>query len=121
MTIHNKERYSVRELSTQLNIPYKYLGQLMPRLVRAGLLEVQQGKDGGYSLTRNSSQIFLYEIVEAVEGLDILQRCILGFKICDDTHPCPVHRYWGPIRDQFRKMLQEISLEELKNSEYVRV
>jgi Rrf2 family protein len=105
--------YSTYRLHKSLNIPYKYLGRLMKRLADAGFLDSVRGKAGGYHLRGDTTQIYLYQVVAAVEGLDDFDRCILGLPNCSDENPCSLHHQWGPHRDAIQTMLQSVSLAEL--------
>ncbi|NIM19386.1 MAG: Rrf2 family transcriptional regulator [Candidatus Latescibacteria bacterium] len=113
MARNEAERYSVSSLHRALGIPYKYLGRLMRKLTKAGLVDAARGKTGGYVITRPPGSIHLIEIVEAVEGLEDFDHCILGFEACSSDQPCPLHDQWGVQRDSIRRMLEEASLEDL--------
>ncbi|MHC4067293.1 MAG: RrF2 family transcriptional regulator, partial [Planctomycetota bacterium] len=43
-------RRKAREIATVMDIPERYLGQILADLVRADLLSAVAGPDGGYSL-----------------------------------------------------------------------
>ena len=108
------ERFSVSFLNKTLNIPYKYLGRLMNQLSQQNLVQVTQGKYGGYLLeTRRLPEIYLYQIVDAVEGLQDYDRCILGFPQCSDENPCALHHLWVEQRDAIKKMLYSTALVDL--------
>ncbi len=117
---HTEQRYSVNELHRTLGIPYKYLGRLMNRLSSANLAEVVQGKQGGYRIIQNLANIYLYQIVGVVEGLDDYQRCLLGFEECSDAHPCSLHQFWGEERERIKVMLFNTTLADLKMDTNVR-
>ena len=107
------ERQSVSTLHQALGIPYKYLGRLMRNLAEAGLVNAERGKTGGYTLARSPHSIYLIDIVEAVEGLQDFEHCILGFANCSSEDPCPLHARWGGHRNAIKQMLSDVSLEEL--------
>lgn len=110
------ERFSVNALNKKLNIPYKYLGRLMNQLAQKNLVQVAQGKYGGFRVVPSQlATIFLYQIVDAVEGLDDYNRCILGFPECSDEHPCALHHLWVEQREAIKKILYTTSLADLVN------
>jgi Rrf2 family iron-sulfur cluster assembly transcriptional regulator len=106
--------FSVNQLHQSLKIPYKYLGKLMHKLNRAGLLEVVQGKQGGYRINLQRPPIYLYEVIGIVEGLENYNRCILGFEKCSDENPCTLHKYWLQQREGLREIIYNISLKQLE-------
>ena len=116
------KRFSVSALNKTLDIPYKYLGRLMNQLAQKGLLEVTQGKYGGYLVNPDRlSEIYLYQIVDAVEGLQDYDRCILGFPQCSDENPCALHHLWMEQREAIKNMLYSNSLADLLKGEFSRL
>jgi len=111
---HDDQRYSVNALSKSLKIPYKYLGRLMNKLSGAGLVDVTQGKHGGYHISQSLQTIYLYNIVGLVEGLDNYDRCVLGFPECSDEHPCSLHQIWLSRQETIKEMLYNTSLADLQ-------
>lgn len=104
---------SVNELHQTLNISYKYLGRLMPRLAEDGIVAAQRGKNGGYCLARPQSSINLYQIVDLVEDGMQYQRCFLGFEECSADAPCPIHCHWAPIKEKMLEMCKTLTLDQL--------
>jgi len=109
--------HSVKSLSDNLGIPYKFLGRLMSLLGSEGLVESVQGKAGGYRIVRPLEDIRLAEIVDIVEGLESYERCILGFDLCDEKNPCPMHEFWTGHKDGILEMLESTTLAQLAESE----
>lgn len=108
--------YSVKSLSENLDIPYKFLGRLMSLLGSEGVVESVQGKAGGYRIVRRLEDIHLAEVVDIVEGLENYERCILGFERCDDENPCPMHEFWSGHKDGILQMLEGTTLAQLAAS-----
>jgi len=113
---HDQRLYSVRELHQELNIPCKYLSRLMHQLAGAGFIDTVQGKSGGSRIARQKADIYLYQIVDAVEGLENYDRCILGFNECSDDNPCSMHRYWVEERERIKNLLYSLSLADLTSN-----
>ncbi|MBD3223167.1 MAG: Rrf2 family transcriptional regulator [Caldithrix sp.] len=119
---NNDDRlYSVRELHKTLNIPYKYLSRLMYKLNHSGLVTVKQGKFGGYRLGKDKASITLADIIEAVEGLENYERCILGFEQCSDDNPCALHYFWLKHRETIKNELLSLTLADLSKDPDIRM
>lgn len=114
LAVNNDRRFSVNVLHRELDIPYKYLGRLMSKLSQAGLVEVEQGKYGGYRIGRDLNKIYLYEIVGVVEGLEDYDRCILGFPQCSNENPCPMHHLWVEIQSKLKDLMYNTTLADLE-------
>ncbi len=106
----------LREISDTLYIPYHVLSKTMQNLARNGILISNKGMNGGYALSRRPAEISLKDIVHAVDGVDILTKCVLGFPKCGDKNPCPVHDQWTKAKGFILDMLYGQNLEELSNN-----
>ena len=106
--------FNSTEISQELKVPKEFVSKMLQTLTDCGIVGSKKGKNGGFYLARRPSQIKLIEIVEAIDGLAVFKSCVLGFPNCSSDHPCPVHDKWGKIRDDAYKMLNEETLEQLK-------
>jgi len=92
----------------------------MGKLATAGFVEAVLGKQGGYQIKGKLTEIFLYQIIEVVEGLDDYDRCILGFSECNDNNPCSMHKFWIKHRQAIKQMLFSTSLADLTEDPNIR-
>lgn len=113
MASQEKELYSSDYLHTQLNIPKKYLQRLLTDLSKNGLITSIRGKFGGYSFARSIDQIFLSDIIEAVEGFKTTPSCFFGFSECALDDPCAMHEVWEKSQTELIDTLSTTKLSEL--------
>lgn len=113
MAARTGELCSVKQLSDELKIPYKFLARLMTQLGAAGVVEAVRGKHGGYRIARPLEAIHVADIVDVVEGLEAYDRCILGFDQCDDENPCAMHGFWTGHKDGIINMMNDVSLAKM--------
>ncbi|MBQ5329776.1 MAG: Rrf2 family transcriptional regulator [Oscillospiraceae bacterium] len=59
----------LKEISSRQAVSKKYLEQIVPSLVRAGLLKTVRGNQGGYSLSRDPGLITVLDVLSAAEGV----------------------------------------------------
>lgn len=107
-----EQMYSAKQLVDKLEISDKYLRRLMTTLAKAGFIKSLQGRDGGYSFARSIHKIYLFEIIDAVEGMAKYMGCILGFEQCSNENPCVMHTFWVKIRSDFHQTFDKISLAD---------
>ncbi len=105
-----KGRVKLRELAASEGLPPPFLSTILNTLVGAGLLNSARGPTGGYELARPPETITLYDIKEAVDGVQALEACAVGLERCSDEMPCPLHETWKPIRERLRAYLHETTL-----------
>ena len=108
-----ERRVGIKEIAAELNIPVHFLAKILQALSEKDVLTSYKGVRGGFTLQRSPEKIRLIDVVEAIDGLDFLENCVLGFPGCGTGKPCPVHDRWGTVRDQIRGMLSEDSLADL--------
>ena len=111
--MHGDRRVGIKEIAEQLNIPVHFLAKILQSLSERGILASFRGTAGGYTLVAAPDQIRLLDIVAVIDGLDVFERCILGFPNCSSDHPCPVHDRWGVVRTTMHEMLSRESLADL--------
>lgn len=104
---------SIREMSDKLNISFHFLTKILQQLSAAGLMESYKGPNGGVRLTKSGSKVNLFEIVAAIDGVELFTECALGLPGCGTAKPCPLHDKWAEARDGIRIMLEKTDLVEL--------
>jgi len=65
--------HEARALASACGEPAPYLGKVLQKLARAGLLRSKRGRTGGFVLGRPANEITLADIVLAVEGAESLE------------------------------------------------
>ncbi len=104
---------SVRKLASQENISYPLVRKLMQKLCNCGLVESSMGSKGGFSLSRQPSEINLLEIIEIIQGPLRLNRCLLGLDICSRQKGCPISSKLVKLQKYMTNYLHGITLEDL--------
>ncbi|MBP1647146.1 MAG: putative transcriptional regulator [Bacteroidetes bacterium] len=99
------EMTPIKELAKALKIPYHFLGKILQDLTRKGLLSSHKGPTGGFALDMPSKEITLFHIVDAIDGADFTQTCVLGFPECSGKNPCSAHEKWSQLREGIYQML----------------
>jgi len=108
-----QERSGLKEISRAINSPEAFTAKILQELVKVDLLHSIKGPNGGFFLQRDTNQIFLSEIVQAIDGDIILTGCALGMEKCSEAHPCPVHHKFKAVRDHLTGMLMTTSLKDV--------
>jgi Rrf2 family transcriptional regulator, iron-sulfur cluster assembly transcription factor len=107
---------TIKEISSHLNIPFHFLGKIFQKLSHKGLLNSMKGVSGGFWLAKPSDEIFLFDIIEAIDGKEVLDCCVMGYTECSTTEPCPMHETWKTTKDVFfGELMKKTVLEVSKN------
>jgi len=103
-----------RHIARQMDIPVRFLPQVLGDLGRAGLVEAKLGRSGGYRLARDASQISLLDIIEATEGDARRQTCVLTGQHCGASSvPCDVHQVFSEAQVAILTRLAETSVADI--------
>lgn len=112
MATHDEVNMSAAFLHEKLAIPYPYLRQILANLSRSGFVHSIRGRNGGFVFSKAKEDISLADIIEATDGLDSLNQCILGFLACPFNNQCSMHQLWESTRAGILKVLKETSLAD---------
>jgi len=108
----DKEYFSAKEIARDLKIPKEFVSKILQSLVNYNIVGSKKGNHGGFFLAKKPSQIRLIDIVEAIDGTEIFESCVLGFPNCSSVTPCPVHQEWGKLRDMAYDMLSSQTIDK---------
>jgi Rrf2 family protein len=100
-------------IAEAIGAPPNYLGKLLQGLSRQGLVESKKGLNGGFCLAVTPESITLKDVVDPIDQTDRWSECLLGMNQCTPENGCVVHDRWGPLRDGYLALLQEVSISDL--------
>ena len=116
MATNEENHMSAALLHEKLKIPYSYLRQILTKLSKSGFIKSTRGRSGGFTFSKEKETIFLADIIEATDGLESLNRCILGFRECPFNNECQMHSVWESTRSNIIKVLKETSLADISGN-----
>jgi Rrf2 family protein len=103
----------VREIARAMDVPPLFLAKIFQQFTKLGLVKSFRGSGGGFLLGRPPQEITLCEIVEAVEGPIMPNRCVLSDGACSREKGCTVHPVWKKIQANVRETLGAVTLKDL--------
>ncbi len=103
---------SLADISQRQEISLSYLEQLFAKLRQNELVSSVRGPGGGYNLNRPSNQIFVAEIIDAVDESYEATAC-RGAGDCQQGEICLTHTLWDDLSKQIHDFLSGISLSSL--------
>lgn len=103
----------IDEMSREEGIPKSFLAKIFQHLAKAGLVRSVRGSGGGFALAKNPADISVLEIVEAVEGRIVLQRCKQSKPECEHEGGCALCGLFERAQDGLKEVLTRTSLRDL--------
>jgi FeS assembly SUF system regulator len=109
-----EEIHNAHDLAEKAHLPAPTVSKILATLAREELLESVRGRQGGYRLAQESSDISVEDIIAAVDGPIALTQCIdQGPGSCGVEAFCPSSSHWHRINEAIRQALGKVTLAEL--------
>jgi len=107
---------SLGDVSRRQGISRKYLEQVIALMHKAGFVESQRGKGGGYRLTKAPEDYTLGSILRVAEGGSLAPVACLDCKndeICDLVKTCPTVTLWRDLGQVTASYLDSKTLADI--------
>jgi Rrf2 family iron-sulfur cluster assembly transcriptional regulator len=103
---------TLTEIAARQTISLSYLEQLFARLRKAGIVQGIRGPGGGYQLNRDTKEISISSIIEAVDEPLDSTKCG-GEANCQHESMCLTHDLWMGLSEHIQIYLANITLADL--------
>lgn len=103
---------SLADISKRQHISLSYLEQLFAKLRHSNLVKSVRGPGGGYCLYREANDIYVAQIIDAVNESIDATNCA-GAGDCQQGEVCLTHYLWHDLSQQIHAFLSDISLASL--------
>ncbi|MAR90739.1 MAG: Fe-S cluster assembly transcriptional regulator IscR [Pseudomonadota bacterium] len=110
---------SLADISERQGISISYLEQLFAKLRKNDLVSSVRGPGGGYRLSRSAGDLYVAQIIDAVDEKVDVTRCH-GSGDCQDGETCLTHELWQDLSRQLHDFLSGISLGNLVDRQEIR-
>ena len=107
------ERIPTAEIASRQDIPLPFLTKIVSQLVVRGILTATRGARGGISLARNADEVNMLEVIEAIDGPVMLNRCTRDPGACEYSLTCPVCEVFVDTEDVLVSRLSNTTLKGL--------
>jgi len=103
----------IDEVSRRERIPKSFLAKIFQSLVKAGLVRSMRGAGGGFALVKPPADIPVLDIIEAVEGRIVFQRCQMARPDCEHAGGCALCGLFERAQDGLKDALTRTTLADL--------
>lgn len=108
----------LNEIATRQKISESYLEQLFSSMRKAGLVKSVRGSQGGYLLGAYPNEIYVGQVLRALEGSIAPADCVSEDKDslpCDGIESCATREVWRRIRESIKDVVDTTTLEDMIN------
>ena len=111
-SINNK--LSIEEISKAIDSPPSFTAKILQNLTKNNqVISSVRGPNGGFYLTEEAKKMPARLILVAMGESEILEKCVMGLKLCSETQPCPMHEQYKSIKQALLKLFVTTSIEQL--------
>lgn len=104
---------SARDVADAYGIPPEALAKILQKLARAGLLNSQQGTNGGYTLGRPAHTISAFEVIQVIDGPLFITSCVTVRGECDQTLRCNIREPLRKVNESIEAVLKRIKISHM--------
>ncbi|MCK5905988.1 MAG: Rrf2 family transcriptional regulator [Flavobacteriales bacterium] len=105
------KRIGIIPIAEKLEIPSPFLGKILQKLAREGVIHSAKGPNGGFFATDDDVAQPMITVVHKIDGPEVFTACAAGLKECSDEKPCPLHNDIKPFRNALRDSLTNKSIK----------
>ncbi|HSE39742.1 MAG TPA: Rrf2 family transcriptional regulator [Acidobacteriota bacterium] len=103
----------VSEIAREQLIPINFLFKILRKLVKRDLVKSFRGPNGGYMLARSPSEITFLEVIEAIDGPVVVNRCLSEATRCLLEPSCKMLNAWQRIQEHITDELTSLTISDL--------
>lgn len=104
-------------IAASIDAPKPYLVKVLHTLRRHGMIETRRGIHGGYRLSKSPVAITLRDVIVAIDGPEVFERCLLGHGKCSPRRNCGAHPFWSKERVRIERECRELTLARLASAD----
>jgi len=116
-TQYNKGIVTISDLAKRLDIPAKFLEQILLDLKRGGFVDSKRGVKGGYYLVKSPKDIRVGDVIRFVDGPIEPIACAnkkKAYKGCKDIYHCVFRDVWIEIAKSTSNIVDNITFDDLR-------
>ncbi|MDD6154497.1 MAG: RrF2 family transcriptional regulator [Eubacteriales bacterium] len=107
----------LKQIAERQEISEKYLEGIIVVFSKAGYLEGQRGKKGGYRFLRSPELITVWDVLNMIEGDMAPVECIGDHPTqCPRMSSCKTYEMWRGFYDMTKRYFKGFTIADLANS-----
>jgi len=114
---HKDKLPTAKTISQAIGMTYPFFIKIAGQLKQSGLVDTAQGRNGGYKLAKQVSNISLYDVFLAIEGELKVNRCLEDAQYCsrNAVGSCSIHDYFHTLQEDLIGKLSGTYIIEFAN------
>jgi Rrf2 family nitric oxide-sensitive transcriptional repressor len=103
---------TTQQIAGATKVPAAYLAKVLQNLSRAELVRSQRGLHGGFALGRNSAEMTVWQVVQAVEPIRRIRECPLELE-SHQSQLCALHQKIDDALAEIERTFQASTIADI--------
>lgn len=113
---YRQDLVTITDLSERMDIPRKFLEQILLDLKKGGFVDSKRGNVGGYFLAKDPDSIKIGDIVRYIDGPIEPIACVdHAYKGCQDMPTCIYRTIWKQVDKAISDIIDHVTLATVVN------
>lgn len=108
-----EKRVQLDEIAEKISVPRHFLGNVMKKMVKAGVLYSTKGPYGGFHVNNKTRELTLLNLMEITGEVEDSDACVLRLRKCNSQSPCPMHYQVESLRKKWQQLLASTTIGDL--------
>ncbi len=109
----SEKRLDAKTISEETGVTLRFSLKILRKLVAAGITKSYKGTQGGYEIAKSPKEISLKDIIEAIEGYIVINRCIKGeFPCTKGTEDCKIQTAFCEISSKVKETMSQYTFDK---------
>ncbi|MCL2569147.1 MAG: Rrf2 family transcriptional regulator [Oscillospiraceae bacterium] len=112
---HQGDVQTAKDIVISTGIAYTCVMKFAVRLKEEGLLNAVQGRNGGYTPSKPSHEISIYDVFKCIEGDLQIRDCMQNGQHCtrSDSDTCSMYAFFCELQDVMITEMSETTIADL--------
>lgn len=109
-----ENKLGIDEIATAIGSPKSFTAKIMQLLTKDNrVISSVRGPNGGFFISDKAKKLPVRSILMAMGEDEILEKCVMGLKLCSEVEPCPMHAQYKTIKKQLVSLFTQKTIQQL--------
>ncbi len=107
-------KIGIDDISKAIGSPKPFTAKILQLLTKHNqVVSSVRGPHGGFYLSPKAKKLPVRAILQAMGEDEILEKCVMGLKMCSEIEPCPMHAQYKIIKNQLISLFTQKTIQQL--------
>jgi Rrf2 family iron-sulfur cluster assembly transcriptional regulator len=114
----DQQAVPLKQIAQENNLSLHFLEQIFSKLRKSELVVSVRGSSGGYALAKEPQNIVIFDVINAIETIDVSTRCANKSGCISQTKRCLTHSLWENLDLKSHIFLKKTTLQDVITNNY---